>query len=112
MPAHQFIERSQSMSLRRFLLVLLLMFSLLTLFFTPLATPRQAQALSTGANDAITITSQSYVVHFPTSIIFNVSASDANSTFVDASITVNIHTQAGVESHPVAFNGSPRALRL
>ncbi len=100
------------MSLRRFLLVLLLMFSLLTLFFTPLATPRQAQALSTGANDAITITSQSYVVHFPTSIIFNVSASDANSTFVDASITVNIHTQAGVESHPVAFSGSPRALRL
>src|SRR5690348_12448394 len=99
------------MSLRRFLLVLLLTFSLLTLFFAPLTTPRQAQAFSFHASDAITITSQSYVVHFPNSIVFHVSASDANSTFVDASITVNIHT-AGAESHPVAFTGSRRTLSL
>src|SRR5579859_194576 len=99
------------MSLRRFLLVLLLMFCLLTLFFTPLATPRHAQAFSFHASDAITITSQSYIVHFPNSITFNVTASDANSTFVDASITVNIHTD-GAESHPVAFSGSLRTLHL
>ena len=100
------------MSLRRFLLVLLLMFSVLTLFFVPLATPRQARALPTNPNDAITITSQTYVVHFPNSIIFNVTASDANSTFVDASITVNIHSNAAVELHPVAFSGSRRTLPL
>lgn len=99
------------MSLRRFLLVLLLMFSLLTLFFASLATPRQAQAFSFHASDAITITSQSYVVHFPNSIVFNVTASDANSTFVDASITVNIHT-AGAESHPRPVSGTQRTLQL
>src|ERR1051326_2782292 len=99
------------MSLRRFLLVLLLMFSLLALFFAPPTTPRQVQAFSFHASDAITITSQSYVVHFPNSIIFNVSASDANSTFVDASITVNIHT-AGAESHPRPVASSRHTLNL
>ncbi|HEY6541749.1 MAG TPA: peptidase MA family metallohydrolase, partial [Ktedonobacteraceae bacterium] len=100
------------MSLRRFLLVLFLISCLLTLYFSPLATPRHAQALSMHASDAITITSQSYVVHFPNSITFTASASDADSTFVDASITVNIHTDAGVESHPQSISGSPRTLRL
>lgn len=100
------------MSLRRFLLVLLLMFCLLTLFFAPLATPRKAQAFSLHASDAITITSQSSVVHFPNSIIFYATASDANSTFVDASITVNIHTSAGVESHPLSIPNSRRTLSL
>ena len=100
------------MSLRRFLLVLLLIPCLLILFFATLAAPRRAQALSIHASDAITITSQSYVVHFPNSIAFTVSASDADSAFVDASIIVNIHSNAGAESHPVAFSGSPRSLRL
>ena len=99
------------MPLRRFLLTSFMMSCLLTFFFSPLAAPRHVQALSIHASDAITITSQSYVVHFPGSIIFNVSASDANSTFVDASITVNIHA-VGVESHPISFSGSPRTLRL
>src|ERR1700726_1269177 len=100
------------MSLRRFFLVLLMMSCLLTLFFAPLATPRHARALSTNANDAITITSQSYSVHFPDSITFNVSASDANSTFVTASIIVNIHNSAGMVSHPLTIANSLRALRL
>ncbi len=100
------------MLLRRFLLVLLLMFCVLTLFFAPSPSLRHAQALSTSANDAITITSQSYIIHFPNSIIFNVTASDANSTFVDASITVNIHSNASIELHPVAFSGSRRMLQL
>ena len=100
------------MSLRRFFLVLLMMSCLLILFFAPLANPRHAQALSNNANDAITITSQSYSVHFPDSITFNVSASDANSTFVAASIVVDIHTNAGVESHPLSIANSLRALRL
>src|ERR1700686_3886184 len=100
------------MSLRRFFLVLLMTSCLLTLFFAPLATPRHALALSNIANDAITITSQSYSVHFPDSITFNVSASDANSTFVSASIVVNVHSSAGVESHPIQIANSLRALRL
>jgi hypothetical protein len=99
------------MLLRRFFLVLLIMSCLLTLFFAPYATSRHVLALSNNANDAITITSQSYSVHFPDSITFNVSASDANSTFVDASITVNIHT-AGAESHPRPISGSHRTLQL
>jgi Peptidase MA superfamily len=100
------------MSLRRFFLVLLMTSCLLTLFFAPLATPRHALALSTIANDAITITSQSYSVHFPDSFTLNVSVSDANSTFVSASIVVNIHSSAGVESHAIAIANSLRALRL
>ena len=100
------------MSLRRFLLVLLLLFCLLTLFFTPLATPRHAQALSIHTSDAITITSQSYVVHFPNSITFTISASDANSTFVDASITVNIHTVASMEPHDLPIASSRHSLQL
>ncbi len=100
------------MSLRRFILVLFMMSCLLTLFFAPLATPRHAQALSNTANDAITITSQSYSVHFPDSITFKASVSDANSTFVAASIVVNIHSSAGVESHPLPIAASLRALRL
>src|ERR1700730_12731270 len=100
------------MPLRRFFLISLMMSCLLTLFFAPLATPRHARALSHNANDAITITSQTYSVHFPDSITFNVSASDANSTFVSASIVVNIHSSAGVESHPLSIANSLRALRL
>lgn len=100
------------MSLRRLFLVLFMMSCLLTLFFAPLATPRHALALSNNANDAITITSQSYSVHFPDSITFNASASDANSTFVAASIVVNMHSSAGVESHALAIATSLRALRL
>ena len=100
------------MSLRRFFLVLLMLSCLLTLFFAPLATSRHAQALSNTANEAITITSQSYSVHFPDSITFNASVRDANSTFVAASIVVNIHSSAGVESHPLPIAASLRALRL
>ncbi len=100
------------MSLRRFLLVLLLMCCVLTLFFAPLLTPRHAQAFSPRASDAITITSQSYVVHFPNSITFNVSASDTSSTFVDASITVNIHTAASIVPHDVPISGSRHILSL
>lgn len=99
------------MSLRRFLLVLLLLFCGL-LFSGLVATPRQARASSLHASDAIAITSQSSVVHFPNSITFTVSASDANSTFVDASITVNIHTVASTVPHDVPISGSPRTLHL
>jgi Peptidase MA superfamily len=100
------------MSWRRFFLLLLLVSCSLTLFFAPLATPRHAQAFSTHASDAITITSQSYTVHFPNSIIFTVSASDANSTFVDASLTVTMNTGVGMVTHPLSISGSPRTLRL
>ncbi len=100
------------MSLRRFFLISLMTSCLLTLYFAPLATSRHALAFSTIPNDAITITSQSYSVHFPDSITFNVSASDANSTFVSASIIVNIHSSAGVESHPLSVANSLRTLRL
>jgi Peptidase MA superfamily len=100
------------MSLRRFFLISLMASCLLTLFFAPLATARHALALSNIPNDAITITSQSYSVHFPDSITFNVSASDASSTFVSASINVTIHSSVGVESHPVPIANSLRALRL
>jgi hypothetical protein len=100
------------MFLRRFFLISLMMSCLLALYFAPLATSRQALAFSTIPNGAITITSQSYSVHFPDSITFNVSASDTNSTFVSASIVVNIHSNAGVESHPIPIATSLRALRL
>ncbi|HEU0003636.1 MAG TPA: peptidase MA family metallohydrolase [Ktedonobacteraceae bacterium] len=100
------------MSLRRFFLVVLMMFCLLALFFAPLATPRHALALSHNANDAITITSQSNSVHFPDSITFNATASDASSTFVSAAIVVNIHNSAGPESHPLTIGNSLRTLRL
>src|ERR1700730_17269258 len=100
------------MPLRRFFLISLMMSCLLTLFFAPLATPRHARALSHNANDAITITSQSYSVHFPDSITFNVSSSDANSTFVSASILVDTHSNAGAQSHPLPISNSLRALRL
>lgn len=99
------------MSLRRFLPVLLILSFLLTIFFAPLASTRHALAQSNQPNDAITITSQSYSVHFPDSITFNVSANDANSTFVDASIIVNIHS-AGAESHPQNIPDARRTLRL
>ncbi len=100
------------MSLRRFFLVFFMMSCLLMLFFAPLATPRHAQALTNTANDAITITSQSYSVDFPASITFKASVSDADSTFVAASIVVNIHSSAGVESHPLPIANSQRTLRL
>ena len=100
------------MSVRRFFLISLLMSALLTLFFATLATPRYARAFSHAASDAITITSQTYSVHFPDSITFNVSASDANSTFVAASIVVNIHSNASIESHILPIANSLRALQL
>jgi Peptidase MA superfamily len=100
------------MSLRRFFLVLPMISCLFTLFFAPLATLRHAGALSTNANDAITITSQSYSVHFPDSITFNVSSNDANSTFVLAFIVVDTHSNAGAQSHPLPIANSLRALRL
>src|SRR5579859_174803 len=110
MPAQVSCERSRFMSLRRFLLVLLLLFC--ALFVGSLATPRQVQASSLHVSDAITITSQSSVVHFPNSITFTVSASDASSTFVDASITVDINTVASTLPHDVPISGSSHTLHL
>ena len=97
------------MPLRRFFLALLMIITLLALFFAPLATPRRALAF---ANDAITITSQAYSVHFPNSITFTASASDANSTFVAATIVVNLRSAAGPEPYPVPIGNSLRTLRL
>lgn len=97
------------MSLRRFSLALLILFSSLALFLMSLATPRHALALS---NDAITITSHSNSVHFPDSITFNASASDANSTFVSAKIVVNLHSDAGPETHPLPIANSLHTLHL
>jgi len=97
------------MPLRRFFLALLMIVTLLALFFAPLATPRRTLAF---ANDAITITSQAYSVHFPDSITFTASASDANSTFVAATIVVNLRSAAGPESYPVPIGNSLRTLRL
>src|ERR1700730_14056767 len=100
------------MPLRRFFLISLMMSCLLTLFFAPLATPRHARALSHNANDAITITSQTNSVHFPDSITFNVSASDASSTFVAAAIVVDIHGNGGPETHPLSIANAARTVRL
>jgi len=100
------------MSLRRFFLVASMLFSLLALFFAPLLAPRHALALSHTANDAITITSQTNSVHFPDSIAFTVSANDANSTFVAATIVVNIHSNGGPESHSLPVPNAARIVRL
>lgn len=63
---------------------LLLLFSLCILFLLPVASPRQAAALSS----PITITSQTYAISFPDSIKFNLNADDANSTIARASIFI------------------------
>ncbi|HLX55426.1 MAG TPA: peptidase MA family metallohydrolase [Ktedonobacteraceae bacterium] len=97
------------MSLRRFPVALLMISSLLILFLMPLAAPRHALALS---NDAITITSQSNSVQFPDAITFNVSASDAASTFVSATIVVDLYGAQGAETHALPITGSLHTLRL
>ena len=97
------------MSLRRFSLALLMIASFLALFLSPLAAARHVQALS---NDAISITSQSNAVNFPSAITFNVSARDASSTFISATIVVNLHGNQGPETHALPVTGSLHTLNL
>lgn len=96
------------MSLRRICFLFAAICCLLTLYISPVAPARQALALS----GPITVTSQSYSVHFPTAIDFNVSASDSASTIVSASIVVSLNSRLGYETHPVTIDNPAQHVNL
>ncbi len=91
------------MPLRRFYLSLLVTLSLCTMLFLPVYASRHAHALS-ASSSPITVTSRTYIVHFPNFIDFNVSANDPISTIDRASIVINLSEKTTQELHIVPIS--------
>src|SRR6185437_11164534 len=82
-----------------------LLFSLfLFVFFSiPLANPGPIRALTS----PISITSQTYFIHFPDYIDFTINASDATSTIAKATISITFGPQQDQEQNSGTVNAKP-----
>jgi len=88
------------MPLRRLYFPLPVALCLSILFLSFVIAPRYAHALASPSGP-ITITSRTYVVHFPSSIEINVSANDPISTIAKASIDIDLSVDAQQEIHTI-----------
>src|SRR5260370_7785394 len=99
------------MPLRRFFLPVPVAIFLSILFPSFVITARYAHVLALPSGP-ITITSRTYVVHFPSSIEINVSANDPISTIAKASIDIDLSVDAQQEIHTISINQAAHTLSL
>jgi len=99
------------MPLRRLYFPLPVALCLSILFLSFVITPRYAHALASPSGP-ITITSRTYVVHFPSSIEINVSANDPISTIAKASIDIDLSVDAQQEIHTIPINQAAHTISL
>ena len=99
------------MPLRRVYFPLLVTLCLSIFLLSFVIAPRYAHALALPA-DPITITSQTYTVHFPNSIDFNVTANDPVSTIVKANIDIDLSVNVPQEIHPVPISKTAHMISL
>src|SRR5713101_2868058 len=99
------------MPLRRLYFPLPVALCLSILFLSFVIAPRYAHALASPSGP-ITITSRTYVVHFPSSIEINVSANDPISTIAKASIDIDLSVDAQQEIHTIPINQAAHTISL